>query len=105
MQEHVFISISKDDLQNLIIDSVNTCLKFSKSDDGLRNRKDLITIEEAASFLNLSKPTIYRLVSERNIPHNKKGKRLYFSKERLTEWVEEGEVRTQAQIKKEVNNG
>lgn len=65
----------------------------------------LFTIDEAANFLNLSKPTLYRLVSEKNIPHSKKGKRLYFSREKLTEWVESGEVRTQAQIKKEVKNG
>lgn len=105
MQEHVFISISRDDLQSIIIDSVNACLKYNSTDEKVRKGKDLLSIEEAAEFLNLSKPTLYRLVSERNIPFAKKGKRLYFSKERLTEWVESGEVRTQAQIKKEVNNG
>ena len=103
MQKHVFISISKEDLQNMIIDSVNACLKYNEPPEV--NGKDLLTIDEAAEFLNLSKPTLYRLVSERNIPHSKKGKRLYFSKERLTEWVESGEVRTRAKIKKEVYNG
>ena len=84
-------------IEYLILD-----LKYEKSQP--ENDK-LLTIDKAAEFLNLSKPTLYRLVSERNIPHSKKGKRLYFSIERLTEWVESGEVRTKAQIKKEVCNG
>ncbi len=52
--------------------------------------EQLLSIEQAAKFLNLSKQTVYGLVSNRQIPHSKKGKRLYFSKQELTEWVHEG---------------
>jgi excisionase family DNA binding protein len=50
---------------------------------------DLLVIEDASKFLHLSSPTIYTLVSNRKIPFMKKGKRLYFSKKALTQWLVE----------------
>lgn len=48
---------------------------------------ELMTIEEAAKFLNLAKQTIYGMVSKDAIPYTKKSKRLYFSKVELLEWL------------------
>lgn len=51
---------------------------------------DLMTIAEAAKFLNCSVPTIYTKTSKRTIPHHKQGKRVYFSRRELEQWVKEG---------------
>jgi excisionase family DNA binding protein len=51
---------------------------------------DLLTIQQAASFLKLSVPTLYGLVSRSKLPVNKRGKRLYFSKHELTDWIKAG---------------
>ena len=61
-----------------------------------------MTIEEVAAFLNLKKPTIYRMVSERTIPFSKPGKRLYFYKDELEQWIRENRKATRAEIKKSV---
>jgi excisionase family DNA binding protein len=58
----------------------------------------LVTIQEAAEFLKLSVPTLYRLVSHSTIPVNKKGKRLYFSLMDLTHWVKQGRRKTLEEI-------
>jgi len=58
---------------------------------------ELLTIEEAASFAHLSKPTFYGLVSRAEVPCMKKGKRLYFSKLELTEWIKSGRKKTNAE--------
>lgn len=50
----------------------------------------LMVLEEAAEFLHLSKPTIYRLVSERIIPFHKQGGRLWFLEAELLDWVKGG---------------
>ena len=47
-------------------------------------------IELAQEVLRLSKPRIYALVSERAIPHMKRGNRLTFSRAELVEWVKAG---------------
>ena len=47
--------------------------------------EDLMTIQEAASFLNLTVATLYVKVSKKELPHLKQGKRLYFSRLELLE--------------------
>ena len=44
----------------------------------------------AMEVTGLAKKTIYNLVSRRKIPHYKKGGRLYFDKQELTEWKRSG---------------
>jgi excisionase family DNA binding protein len=46
-----------------------------------------ITIEQAARFTYKEVPTIYGLVHRRKIPFHKNGKRLYFFKSELVEWI------------------
>lgn len=58
-------------------------------------------ITEAANYLKLAKPTIYELVAKRKIPHYKKGKRLYFRKHDLDEWINQGRVKTENEIRAE----
>jgi len=44
------------------------------------------------------------LVSERKIPHSKRGKKLYFSRRELKEWLTEGKRKTQDEIADEAAN-
>lgn len=54
----------------------------------------LLTIQQAGEFLNLSVPTLYGYVQRAEIPVNKRGKRLYFSKQELFDWIKEGRRKT-----------
>ncbi len=67
-----------------------------------RRNNSPLTVQDAADFVNLAVPTIYGLVSRREIPFSKKGKRLYFLKDELTEWIQTGRRKTVAEIEKEV---
>lgn len=60
-----------------------------------------LSVDEAADLLRLRKPTVYGLVSQGAIPYSKKGKRLYFSKAELTEWVKSGRKKTNDEIQAE----
>jgi excisionase family DNA binding protein len=55
---------------------------------------ELLTIQEAAKFLNLSVPTIYGFTQRAEIPVCKRSKRLYFSKLELTDWIKQGRKKT-----------
>ncbi len=63
----------------------------------------LLTIQQAGEILCLSVPTIYGLVSRSEIPCMKKGKRLYFSKTELTDWIKAGRKKTISEIEQETN--
>jgi excisionase family DNA binding protein len=49
-----------------------------------------------------SKPTAYRWVSERTIPHHKKGKHLSFRKSEIDSWISEGRKATRQEITESV---
>ena len=47
-----------------------------------------LTLKEAAKFLDLSRSHLYKLTSERKIPHFKpNGKKIYFDKSKLVQWL------------------
>jgi len=52
--------------------------------------EEILNLDEACKLLNLAKPTIYGLVSQRKLPYMKQGKKLYFSKQELTDWLKQG---------------
>ena len=62
------------------------------------NTKDLLTVQEAGDFLSLSVPTIYSKVSRGELPVMKQGKRLYFSRAELLEFLKAGRKKTNAEI-------
>lgn len=64
----------------------------------------LLTIQQAGVLLNLSVPTLYGYVQRSEIPVSKRGKRLYFSKKELLDWVKEGRKRTLSEIEHEANS-
>lgn len=65
------------------------------------SRDDLLNVQQAADFLHLKPPTIYRLVADRKIPFSKRSQKLYFSREELTAWVQAGRRRTREEIEVE----
>lgn len=63
--------------------------------------EQLLTVQEAAQFLNLTVPTIYSKVSKGELPVMKRSKRLYFSRTELMEYVKAGRKKSNAEIEQE----
>jgi excisionase family DNA binding protein len=54
-----------------------------------------LNLVEAAKFLDLSESHLYKLTSERRIPHFKpNGKKIYFDKSELVQWLKRKPTRT-----------
>lgn len=66
------------------------------------NKDELLNVEEASKLLNLSVATIYSKVCRKEIPVNKKGKRIYFYRHELMEWIKSGRVKTYIEIKNDI---
>ncbi len=60
--------------------------------------KNTLDIKEAAIYTGRSVGYLYRLTSERGIPHFKQAGKLYFSKSELDEWMQQERVLTTAQL-------
>jgi excisionase family DNA binding protein len=60
-----------------------------------------LTVPEAADFLKIGIPTLYGYTQRAEIPCFRKGKRLYFSKMLLRQWIEQGRKMTPVEIRQE----
>lgn len=63
--------------------------------------EQLLTVQEAAQFLNLKVPSIYSKVSKGELPVMKRSKRLYFSSRELMEYIKKGRKKSNAEIEQE----
>ncbi|HEY5746080.1 MAG TPA: helix-turn-helix domain-containing protein [Chryseolinea sp.] len=61
--------------------------------------EEILNVKQASEFLDLATPTIYALTSNRILPHSKRGKKLYFSKSELMQWVLSGKRSTVKELK------
>ena len=106
MEKTVFISLPIEDLQTVIIDCVNSCLKNSKqgNNESQPEKDELLTVQDAARFFSLSVPTIYGLISKKELPVMKRSKRCYFSKIELVNYLKQGRKKTTSETDKEAAN-
>ncbi len=84
MLENIFTSIGKNNTTNIT--------------------PKIMDIAQLTEYLGLSKSHIYKLTSTHKIPHSKRGKRLYFDKEKINEWVLENEIWTKKDIEQQAPN-
>lgn len=98
MQAVTITQITPPELEALIEVSLKKILSTFAVPSIPSEGDELLTIQQAADLLKLSVTTIYGLVSKAEIPVNKRGKRLYFSKGELTAWVKEGRKKTLTEI-------
>lgn len=64
--------------------------------------EQLLTIDEVATLLHLRKPTVYSKVSKNELPGVcKQGKRLYFDRQTIIDWIKQGRKKSNAEIEQE----
>lgn len=99
MENLVFTQLSIAELQQIFRQELKSFFENNKQSNQNPSETDqLLTIQEAGALLTLSVPTLYGLVHRAAIPVSKKGKRLYFSKYELTEWIKAGRKLTLTEI-------
>ena len=64
--------------------------------------KEVLTSDEAARYLGISKSYLYKLTMERKIPHFKPmGKMCYFNRQELEQWLQTNRVMTTDDIEQQ----
>jgi excisionase family DNA binding protein len=105
--ENILLSpIPLSQMRELIRDEMRLVMQegFNQSKSSKTEQNEILSVDQAARFVNLAKATIYELTSKRQIPFFKKGKRLYFSKQELYAWIMEGKRKTVTEIEFDVVN-
>ncbi len=102
----IILQLDSEQLQALVQNAIRTVIteRSPKTSTATAPANDLLSINEASSFLHLAKPTIYGLVSQSKIPCMKRGKKLYFSKGELMTWLQQGRRKTTAELQEEAES-
>lgn len=86
-------------LADQITENITKAINTSKSS----NEVVFMSIDETAKLINLTKPTVYGLVHQNNIPYHKKGKRLYFLKSEIMTWIQSGKRESKSDVVNKVD--
>ena len=83
MQSQIFTVFNENELRQLLISCIKEVLGQDTTPTTDRTQNSLLTLVEAAAYLNLAKQTLYGYTSQRLIPFVKRGKKTLFSKRSL----------------------
>ncbi|MCK5370460.1 MAG: helix-turn-helix domain-containing protein [Cyclobacteriaceae bacterium] len=102
MSEIILTTISKKEIKKLIEDAVQKAILENQNlvDD---QNSSFMDVNQAAEFLGIAKATLYGKCCNLLIPHFKKGKKLYFDKAELLNWLKSGKRKTVNDINEKVN--
>lgn len=71
----------------------------------VRTGKTVLSLEEASEYTGISRSYLYKLTARGDIPFSKpRGKMIYFSREKLDEWLLSNSKKSEKEIKTEALN-
>lgn len=100
----IIVQLDSEQLSNLIQSSVRKVLKETppQTVEPTDQPEQLLTIDEVSTLLHLTKPTVYSKVSKNELPGVcKQGKRLYFDRQTIIDWIKQGRKKSNAEIEAE----
>lgn len=66
--------------------------------------KKVLSLREAAIYMDISEDALYKLTGNRLIPHSKPGgKKVYFDKDEIDKWLLSNKVKTIIEIQEEAD--
>lgn len=70
----------------------------------ISTQKEVLTSDEAARYMGISKSYLYKLTSTQQIPHFKPlGKICYFNRAELEQWLQTNRVATDMELSQQAN--
>ena len=89
--------------ENIILEKLNEIA--NKLDEQNLLQKTVLNFNEACKFLDVSPSHLYKLTSARQVPHFcPQGKKLYFKREELSQWLLRNRQSTKAETAELIDN-
>jgi excisionase family DNA binding protein len=88
----LIITLNKQELSEIIHGAVREAITEYRLDASEKAERveDIMNSQETAQFLNIKLNTLYIKTHKGELPYMKKGKKVYFSRQQLLEWMAEG---------------
>jgi len=103
-QENPFEAIAArfNSLESLVLDIKQLVTAGKIGDKPVED--EILNVRQASDLLNLAIPTIYSFTSKRKLPHSKRGKKLYFKKSELLQWIQSGRRSSVSELREKAKN-
>jgi len=89
--------------QNILIQKLERIESLIKQQGVLK--KEVLNFNETCLYLALSHSYLYKLTSNREIPHSKpKGKKLFFQRAELDQWLLQNRIASKEEIEQQATN-
>ncbi|MDC1324543.1 helix-turn-helix domain-containing protein [Aquimarina sp. M1] len=89
--------------ENLILEKLNSLEQKIEEQNLLK--KEVLNFNDACSYLDISASHLYKLTSQKLIPHFcPQGKKLYFNRTELDEWLQRNRQSSTDEIEKAAAN-
>jgi excisionase family DNA binding protein len=98
MSDFVLISIPEATLSHIVERAVLKALEGHSPPHSANEPEGYGGVSLAMEVTGLKKLSIYGLVHKGQIPHYKRGQRLYFKRTELLDWLADGKRKTQQEI-------
>ena len=85
------------------LNSIEKAIVKLNSNGSLANTNDPMDVKDLSSYLKISASAIYKFTSARSIPYYKNGKRLFFKREEINDWIFTTKINSSYEIEKEAN--
>ncbi|KGE88066.1 MAG: helix-turn-helix domain-containing protein [Phaeodactylibacter xiamenensis] len=97
LPSNVTVGITKEDLQAAFEAAVRNAMQELQA-PAKEPEEELMNFDQTCEFLGIAKSTGYQRVNRGELPHFKKGRRLYFRKSELVEYIESGRRKTRKEL-------
>lgn len=89
-------------MENILLKSINQ--RLSRLEElAIIAGKSILDLDETVIYTGFSKGYLYRMTSERQIPHYKKNRKLYFKKAELDAWMLDSKIVTMDEVDRKAN--
>ena len=87
MKRLIIERINAEELKAIITEAIEQITKKERNED------EFLTVEQASAYLHIPVSTLYDYTSAKKIPHYKKGKKLHFIKQELSDWMKQEPIK------------
>lgn len=108
MRKKILTELTVEEIRNLFRGEIEQALaNYNMNKNRKEKRTSILNFEEGCKYIGISKSHGYKLTSQGRIPHSKQGKRIFFEKEELDQWLLENKVKglkeREAEVERYIN--
>jgi len=104
MDKLILSSMNESEIRKLVREGVLEVLYNADFKTNSKPESEYVYLDEACKLLMKSKATVYGMTSSQKIPFYKRGKKLYFKREELLQWLGQGRRKTVDEIRQSADD-